>query len=85
MRRTANVLGAVPDSVLDYDQLQQIVSRNRVFLRDFIMVLCCILIFVIIAVFILFVLFVATNKEQHDKFTEQEQQRLLANIDYRNA
>ncbi|QHB21757.1 ac108 [Artaxa digramma nucleopolyhedrovirus] len=85
MRRTATELGANANSILDYDQLQQIVSRNQVFIRDFILVICCILVFVILLVFILFVLSVGGNVERLNTIKTKREKRLLANIDYRYA
>ncbi|QYC92779.1 Per os infectivity factor 9 [Trabala vishnou gigantina nucleopolyhedrovirus] len=87
MRKTAVVLnGASPtQSIVDHDQLQQIVSRNQVFLRDFILVICCILVFVILIMFILFIIFIAKNMETVEINTMQMQKQFLTNLDYRNA
>ncbi|AGR56847.1 ac108 [Hemileuca sp. nucleopolyhedrovirus] len=86
MRRTANTaLGAVPsESILDYDQLQQIVSRNKIFLRDFILIVCCIIVFVILIVFILFIVLIAKNMEQLEIDAMKRHKTLMANLDYRN-
>nr|WUR10747.1 hypothetical protein Caab_038 [Calliteara abietis nucleopolyhedrovirus] len=83
MRRTAAILGAAADPVLDFDQLQQLVARNHIFLRDFILILCCILLFVIITVFIVLVLIAASSTETRTENVQQERERLLANLDYR--
>ncbi|QUJ09284.1 hypothetical protein Gyru_ORF89 [Gynaephora ruoergensis nucleopolyhedrovirus] len=83
MRRTAAT--ANPGSTLDHDQLQQIVSRNQTFIRDFILVICCILVFVILLIFILFVLSVGGNVERLNTLAANRKKRLLANVDYRYA
>ena len=41
------------NSILDRDQLDQIVSRNKSFLKDFMLVMVCLVVFIILIVFIL--------------------------------
>nr|AKN91055.1 ORF-85 [Buzura suppressaria nucleopolyhedrovirus]QYF10567.1 hypothetical protein [Buzura suppressaria nucleopolyhedrovirus] len=74
----------IDTSIIDYDQLQQLVSRNQVFLRDFLLVLCAIIIFVILIVFILFVLAIGRNVETEELEKLKLQHQYLANLDYRN-
>ncbi|AIU41329.1 ac108 [Sucra jujuba nucleopolyhedrovirus] len=83
MRRTATVSPVVNKSILDYDQLQQLVSKNTSFLRDFFLVICAILIFIIIMVFILFILAIGKNTEQEDIAKIKQQHQFLSNLDYR--
>ncbi|AAR28876.1 ORF112 [Leucania separata nucleopolyhedrovirus] len=65
-------------SVLDYDQLGQMVSRNRLFLRDFMLVLCALFVFVIMIVFILLIFNISRTVEMN----RLEEMRYLGNYDY---
>ncbi|ABI35769.1 hypothetical protein [Ectropis obliqua nucleopolyhedrovirus] len=86
MRRNAALVDTVSaDSILDYDQLQQIISKNQSFLRDFILVICCIIVFVILIMFILFIIMIATNEDKIEAGIVKRNKRLKANIDYRYA
>ncbi|AWW14452.1 hypothetical protein KM620_gp092 [Hyposidra talaca nucleopolyhedrovirus] len=78
-RTTANT------SILDQDQLQQLLSRNQVFLRDFLLVLCAIVIFIILIVFILFILAIGRNEENKELNQLKRHYQYLSNLDYRFA
>ncbi|ACI28774.1 agip72 [Agrotis ipsilon multiple nucleopolyhedrovirus] len=74
-------------SVLNQDQLEQIVSRNRTFLRDFLLVICCVVVFVIVIVFILLIININKTMELAAAAATaakiSRQQTFLANLDLR--
>ncbi|AIZ48619.1 asb062 [Agrotis segetum nucleopolyhedrovirus B] len=74
-------------SVLNQDQLEQIVSRNRTFLRDFLLVICCVVVFVIVIVFILLIININRTMElaaaAETAARISRQQTFLANLDLR--
>ncbi|AXU41548.1 AC108 [Alphabaculovirus altermyunipunctae] len=65
-------------SVLDYDQLGQIVSKNRMFLRDFMLVICALFVFIILIVFLLLIFNVSKTIE----LNRLEELRYIGNYDY---
>ncbi|AAL01779.1 unknown [Spodoptera litura nucleopolyhedrovirus] len=69
-------------SVLDYDQLGQIVSRNRIFLRDFVLVICGLIVFIVIIVFMLLVYNINETVRLEEYERESTRQRYLANYDF---
>ena len=86
MRRVAGTAAGVatrPPSILDFDQLNQLVSRNRVFLRDFLLVICALVVFVLLIVFILLIYNVQKNLELASLQRQLTRQRYLENLDYR--
>nr|ANS70995.1 hypothetical protein [Lymantria dispar multiple nucleopolyhedrovirus] len=83
MRRTAAALNGTPVNVPDRDQLQQIVSHNRVFLRDFIMVIGALVIFVAVAMFIVLIYTLSQDAEAQQQVRQRQERAYLANLDYR--
>nr|AJR20381.1 orf-105 protein [Lymantria dispar multiple nucleopolyhedrovirus]AQQ80124.1 hypothetical protein [Lymantria dispar multiple nucleopolyhedrovirus] len=87
MRRTAAALGgaaaAGSSSVVDYDQLQRLVSHNRTFLRDFVMVIGAVVVFVVVVLFIVLVYTVSLGAESQRRTRQQREATYLANLDYR--
>ncbi|ADD73813.1 ORF104 [Lymantria xylina nucleopolyhedrovirus] len=88
MRRTAAALGgttalAGSNSVLDHDQLQQLVSHNRTFLRDFVMVIGAVVVFVVAMLFIVLVYTVSLGAEAQRQARQRTETTYLANLDYR--
>lgn len=65
-------------SVLDYDQLGQIVTKNRSFLRDFLLVITGLVVFLILIVFMLLIF----NVSRAVVANRQLEQRYLGNYDY---
>lgn len=70
-------------SVINQDQLQQILNRNQSFIRDFLLVICCVAVFVTIIVFILLVLNINRTVELAASTKLERQRTYLANLDLR--
>jgi Baculovirus 11 kDa family len=87
MKRDAKPFGGISynDFLIDHDQLHQIVSRNKTFLRDFILVICCLVVFVIILVFIIMLFSINKQLEQKDIERIKKNKLFLTNLDYRNT
>ncbi|AUA60322.1 ORF91 protein [Operophtera brumata nucleopolyhedrovirus] len=58
------------ESILDHDQVSQIVVKNRVFLRDFLLIIAGLLIFIIIVVFVLLIFNLNKNIEQRQQYEQ---------------
>ncbi|AYN45009.1 se49 [Alphabaculovirus alterspexiguae] len=71
-------------SILNQDQLEQIVSRNQTFLRDFLLVICCVVVFIIILMFIVLVMSINRAMELNTAAQIERQRTFLANLDLRN-
>ncbi|QEI03621.1 hypothetical protein [Rachiplusia nu nucleopolyhedrovirus] len=85
MRRLARdtVYSGEASSILNQDQLEQIIVRNRSFLRDFLLVICGLVIFVVILMFIVLVFNISRTLDQNRRRQQQREETLLANLDYR--
>ncbi|ADB84434.1 hypothetical protein [Apocheima cinerarium nucleopolyhedrovirus] len=85
MKRDAEPFGGVSynDFFTDHDQLHQIVSRNKTFLKDFILVICCLVVFVIIMVFIIMLFSINKQMEYDDIELAKKNKLFLTNLDYR--
>nr|ACE77048.1 AC108 [Ophiusa disjungens nucleopolyhedrovirus] len=70
-------------AVVNDDQLEQIVGRNQKFLRDFLMVVCCLIVFLIIVVFIMLVFVINKNLELARLAALDKQRRYIQNLDVR--
>ncbi|QAT90341.1 hypothetical protein KM622_gp055 [Spodoptera exempta nucleopolyhedrovirus] len=77
----ANASGT--SSILNQDQLEQIVSRNQTFLRDFLLVICCVVVFIIILMFIVLVMSINRAMELNTAAKIERQRTFLANLDLR--
>lgn len=73
----------VPASILDYDQINQVVTRNRTFLRDFVLVIASLVIFVMIVTFIALIYNIQKSLELQVVRKQKLNETLLANYDYR--
>ncbi|UJZ89001.1 ac108 [Erannis ankeraria nucleopolyhedrovirus] len=85
MKRDAKPFGGISytDFLTDHDQLHQIVSRNKTFLKDFILVICCLIVFVIILVFIIMLFSISKQLENKDVERIKRNKLFLANLDNR--
>lgn len=63
MRRRTNISTVSNGSISDFDQVQQLVSRNDALLRNFLLIICGLIVFVIIVVFLLFLANINKNNE----------------------
>lgn len=67
------------NTVLDYDQLHRIVLDNKTFLKDFLLILCGLLLFVVFIVFIILIAQIMKDKER----ASNVQSNIIRNYDYR--
>ncbi|AKN80593.1 hypothetical protein [Perigonia lusca single nucleopolyhedrovirus] len=83
MKRRAIYDAQDTNSILDQDQLHQLVSRNSSFLKDFILIICCFVVFVMIVLFI----WIIFNINKQTEYSLERQRRLertfRENLDYR--
>jgi heme/copper-type cytochrome/quinol oxidase subunit 2 len=61
---------AIGESILDYDQVGQIVVKNRQFLRDFLLIIAGLLIFIILVVFVLLIFNLNKNTERQQQYEQ---------------
>nr|ANW12260.1 ac104 [Malacosoma sp. alphabaculovirus] len=73
------------NSILDHDQLDQIVSRNKSFLKDFILVMACLVVFVLLIVFILLLYNYNRMSMLVEKQRKEKINTFLMNLDRRVA
>ena len=76
---------SMQNSILDYDQLNELVVKNRTFLRDFLLVICGLIIFVILAVFVLLIFAINQTVEDRRARAETFVKTYEANLDYRKT
>ena len=67
------------NTVLDHDQLHRIVLDNKTFLKDFLLILCGLLLFVVFIVFIILIGQIMKDKERASNI----QSNIIRNYDYR--
>ncbi|AAZ38231.1 ORF-65 [Agrotis segetum nucleopolyhedrovirus A] len=70
-------------SVLNQDQLEQIVSRNQSFIRDFLLVICSVIVFMVILLFIVLINNINKSVELANYIKIDRQRAYLANLDLR--
>ncbi|QED40616.1 hypothetical protein [Chrysodeixis includens nucleopolyhedrovirus] len=85
MRRLARdtVYSGDASSILNQDQLEQLVTRNRTFLRDFLLVICGLVVFVVILMFIVLIFNISQTLELNKQRQQRREETFLANLDYR--
>ncbi len=85
MRRLArdNLYSGEASSILNQDQLEQLLVRNKTFLRDFLLVICGLVIFVVILMFIVLIYNISQTIYFNTLRKQQRQDTFLANLDYR--
>ncbi|AJD80787.1 hypothetical protein [Pseudoplusia includens SNPV IE] len=84
MRRTARTLGATDtNSILNQDQLEQLVSRNQSFLRDFLLVICGVVVFIVCLLFIVLIFNMNSAIVARERQKRQREETFMANLDYR--
>jgi hypothetical protein len=71
------------NSILDRDQLDQIVSRNKSFLKDFMLVMACLVVFIILIVFILLLYNYNKMSSLVEKQKKEKIDTFLMNLDRR--
>lgn len=71
------------NSILDRDQLDQIVSRNKSFLKDFMLVMVCLVVFIILIVFILLLYNYNKMSSLVEKQKKEKIDTFLMNLDRR--
>nr|AGE61361.1 hypothetical protein [Chrysodeixis chalcites nucleopolyhedrovirus]AGE61809.1 hypothetical protein [Chrysodeixis chalcites nucleopolyhedrovirus] len=84
MRRMARTLGGSDtNSILNQDQLEQLVNRNQSFLRDFLLVICGVVVFIVCLLFIVLIFNLNSSIEARERQKRQRKQTFMANLDYR--
>ncbi|AAZ67465.1 orf95 [Trichoplusia ni single nucleopolyhedrovirus] len=85
MRRMARTIGgdSNTNSILNQDQLEQLVGRNQSFLRDFLLVICGVVVFIVCLLFIMLIFNMSSAIETRERQILQREQTFMANLDYR--
>lgn len=70
-------------SPLDYDQVSELVVKNRSFLRDFLLLVCGLVIFIMLVVVCLVVFQINKTSEQQQQRAQQFERDVATSYDYR--